>query len=72
MLRKYIVYYFNIYDKKNNKSREYFRVEGHPKLKKPWETSKSGKISIFEKLKQANQFLDNLDRDIIPDSNIQA
>jgi hypothetical protein len=61
MLKKYVVYYFNIYDKKNNKSREYFRVEGHPKLKgKCWETSKSAKVSIFEKLNQANTYVDNL------------
>jgi hypothetical protein len=68
MLRKYIVYYYNIYDKVNNKSREYFRVEGHPKMKpKSWETSKSNAISILDKLAAANKVVDDLDQDIFPE-----
>jgi hypothetical protein len=55
MLRKYVVYYYNVYNKEQNKSREYFRVEGHPKHKKSWETTKSGKVTILEKLAMANQ-----------------
>jgi hypothetical protein len=66
MLKKYVVYYYNVYDKKNNKSREYFRVEGHPKLKKFWETTKSGEVSILEKLQQANKVIDDLELDIFP------
>jgi len=61
MLKKYVVYYFNIYNKNTNKSREYFRVECHPKSQKTWETTKSGKVSIFEKLKQANLMVEKLD-----------
>lgn len=61
MLRKYVVYYYNIYNKEKNKSREYFRVEGHPKQIKCWETSKSGKITIFEKLTSANNKVEELD-----------
>jgi len=61
MLRKYVVYYYNLYNKEKNKYREYFRVEGHPKQTKPWETSKSGKITIFEKLTAANNKVLELD-----------
>jgi hypothetical protein len=41
--------------------REYFKVEAHPKLNKPWITSKSVKISLIEKLNDANQVVDDLD-----------
>jgi len=62
MLKPYVFYYFNIYDSKKNKSRDFFRVEGHPKQNgKKWETSKSGKVSILEKLNQANQYAEILD-----------
>lgn len=66
MLRKYVVYYHSVYDKSNNKSREYFRVDGHPKLDKPWESSKSGQVSILDKLAQANKVVDDLELDIYP------
>ena len=68
MLKKYVVYYYNIYDKKNNKSREYFSVEGHPKLEKRWESSKSCEISIIDKLNQANKVVDDLENNIFPTS----
>ena len=61
MLRKYVVYYYNIYNKEKNKSREYFRVEGHPNQTNNWETTKSGKVTIFEKLAMANQKVIELD-----------
>lgn len=67
MLRKHVVYYYNVYNKENNLSREYFRVEGHPKLKKNWETTKSEKVSIMEKLQQANKVVDDLENDIYPE-----
>jgi hypothetical protein len=41
--------------------REYFKVEAHPKLNKPWISSKSVKISLIEKLNDANQVVDGLD-----------
>jgi hypothetical protein len=66
MLKKYVVYYYNVYDKRNNKAREYFRVEGHPKLKKSWETTKSCEVSIIEKLRQANKVIEDLENDIYP------
>jgi hypothetical protein len=67
MLRKHVVYYYNVYNKEKNLSRHYFRVENHPKLKKNWETTKSEKVSIMEKLQQANKVVDDLDNDIYPE-----
>jgi inner membrane protein involved in colicin E2 resistance len=67
MLRKYVVYYHNVYNKEKNLSREYFRVEKHPKLEKIWETTKSEKVSIMEKLQQANKIVDDLENDIYPE-----
>jgi hypothetical protein len=67
MMRKYVVYYYNVYNKEKNLSREYFRVEGHPKLEKIWETTKSEKVSITEKLQQANKIVDDLENDIYPE-----
>lgn len=69
MMRKYVVYYYNVYNKEKNLSREYFRVEGHPKLEKIWETTKSEKVSIMEKLQQANKVVDDLENDIYPEKN---
>jgi len=69
MLRKYVVYYHNVYNKEKKLSREYFRVEKHPKLQKIWETTKSEKVSIMEKLRQANKVVDDLENDIYPEKN---
>jgi hypothetical protein len=66
MLRKYVVYYSEIYDQKSGKMREFFKVEKHPKLQKPWMSSKSGKVSTLEKLEQANKVVDNLENDSYP------
>jgi hypothetical protein len=67
MMRKYVVYYHNVYNKEKNLSREYFRVEKHPKMEKIWETTKSEKVSIMEKLQQANKVVDDLENDIYPE-----
>ena len=63
MMKKYVVYYREMTYLKNGKQqpREYFKVEAHPKLNKPWVTSKSVKISLIEKLNDANTFVDDLD-----------
>lgn len=63
MMKKYVVYYREMTYLKDGKQqpREYFKVEAHPKLNKPWITSKSVKISLIEKLNDANQFVDDLD-----------
>ena len=63
MMKKYVVYYREMTYLKGGKQqpREYFKVEAHPKLNKPWITSKSVKIPLLEKLKDANQIVDDLD-----------
>ena len=63
MMKKYVVYYREMTYLKGGKQqpREYFKVEAHPKLNKPWFTSKSVKIPLLEKLKDANQVVDDLD-----------
>jgi hypothetical protein len=52
--------------------REFFKVEKHPKLQKPWMSSKSCKTSTFEKLEQANTVVDNLENDIYPSESEDA
>ncbi len=63
MMKKYVVYYRETIKHKSGKQlmREYFKVESHPKLSKPWVTSKSTKITVLEKLEHANQFVTELD-----------
>jgi hypothetical protein len=52
--------------------REFFKVEKHPKLQKPWMSSKSCKTSTLEKLEQANKVVDNLENDIYPSDSEDA
>lgn len=59
-LPKYIVYYKEKYGTGEN-TREYFKIEKHPKQEKHWMTSKSCKVTIHEKLKQAKQKLCDFD-----------
>jgi hypothetical protein len=63
MMKKFVVYYREMMYLKNGKRmpREYFKVESHPRLNKPWVSSKSMKISIIEKLNDANQVVDDLE-----------
>ena len=65
-MNKYVVYYKEIYDKKNDKAREFFKVEKHPKLDKIWIGSKSEKVHIKDKLDQANKVVKDLENDIYP------
>jgi len=69
MLKKYVYYNRELYNKEKTKEREFFRVE-HPKLDKHWCTTKSTKISIQEKLAQANKVVDDLENDIYPVKNV--
>ena len=72
MMKKYVVYYREFVNLKNGKrvSREYFKVESHPKLSRPWVSSKSGKISLHEKLESANQVVLDLEKkDTLCDSH---
>lgn len=68
MLKKYVVYYKDYADKEKTILREYFRVEKHPKMDKIWSTSKSNKLSIQEKLEQANKVVDDLENNIYPNN----
>ena len=66
MMNKYVVYYHEYTDKEKTKSREYFKIETHPKLDKIWIGTKSNKVSIQEKLKQINKIVDDLENNIYP------
>jgi hypothetical protein len=69
MLKKYVVYYQEWLDTEHTKQREFFKVEKHPKLDKPWATTKSNKSSIQEKLAEANKVVDDLETDIYPNKD---
>jgi|688.fasta_scaffold204838_2 hypothetical protein len=69
MMKKYVVYYDEYIDKEKTKHREFFKVEKHPKLHKPWITSKSNKVSLLEKLASANKVVDDLEKNIYPIGN---
>jgi hypothetical protein len=75
MMKKYVVYYRETFETKNGKphTREYFKVEAHPKLTersvKPWIGTKSGKVTLIEKLNDANQIVVDLEADIYPSSH---
>jgi hypothetical protein len=62
MMKKYVYYCHEWRDKEKTKEREFFRVEKHPKIIKPWSTSKSTIISIKDKLEQANKYVEELDK----------
>ena len=68
MMKKYVVYYREMMLLKNGKSqpREYFKVESHPKLPRPWVSSKSTKIPLIEKLNDANQVVAGLENTVDP------
>ena len=63
VLPKYVLYRKEIYDKENNSQREFFIVT-HPNLEKPWETTKSNKISIHDKLKYAKAKIELIENKI--------
>ena len=60
MMKKYVVYYHEWLNPEKTRSREYFKIEKHPKLEKIWVGTKSNKISILEKLELANKMIDEL------------
>ena len=63
-LPKYAVYRKEILDKDTGNFREYFYICNHPDLDKNWETTKSQKVTIREKLKQVKLKLQELNGDI--------
>ena len=72
MMKKYVVYYFEYLDKDHTRSREFFKVETHPKLEKPWMTSKSEKVSLLQKLEAANKVVSDLEKGIFPEDTVPA
>jgi hypothetical protein len=60
MMAKYVCYYHEFLNKEETRSREYFKIEKHPKLEKIWIGTKSNKITIQEKLNQINKIVENL------------
>ena len=71
MMRKYVNYYHEYVNKEQTKSREFFKVEKHPKLTKIWIGTKSNKITILEKLATINKVVDDLENDIFPSKNVK-
>lgn len=69
MMKKYVIYYNEWLNKEHTKKREFFKIEKHPKLDKPWSTTKSNKVTIQEKLNQANKVAEDLDNDIYPEKD---
>jgi len=66
MMKKYVVYYHEWLNKEHTKERDFFKVEKHPKLDKHWIGTKSGKVTILEKLEQVNKVVEDLEKDIYP------
>jgi hypothetical protein len=60
-LPKYVVYYHEWLDKEKTKSREYFKIEKHPKQNKIWIGTKSNKVTIQKKLQEAKKNLAEID-----------
>lgn len=68
MMPKYITYNVNVWDKEKNKTRDFFRIEGHPIQSKVWDGSKSSKVSILDKLEKAKEVLSEMDNGNLPKS----
>jgi hypothetical protein len=67
-LPKYVTYNVNVWDKEKNKTRDFFRIEGHPLISpRIWESSKSMNVSIEDKLNSTIEMLKNLDNGIVPE-----
>ena len=67
-LPKYIVYRKEILNKINGRYREYFYICNHPKLKR-WDTPKSNKLTIQDKLNIAIKKIEKLDNNIEESDN---
>ena len=62
MMKKYVIYYHEYLNPERTRSREFFKIEKHPKLKKIWIGTKSNKVSLLDKLKQVNKVVEELDK----------
>lgn len=72
MMKKYVVYYSECYNKEKNLYREFFKIEKHPKLDKPYIGSKSNAISLKDKLQIVNKIVEDLDNNNINSEGIDA
>ena len=72
MMKKYVVYYREWIDRQHSREREYFKIEKHPDLKKGWTSSKSCKVTIFDKLVAANKIIDDLEEKKIKEMEEKA
>ncbi len=66
MMAKYVCYYHEFLNSEETRSREFFKIEKHPKLNKIWIGTKSNKVSIQEKLNQVNKIIEDIEKDIYP------
>ena len=64
MIPKYVVYYKECYNKEKQLFREFFKIEKHPKIKKPINSSKSNKFTILQKLEEIKKKLYNIENNI--------
>jgi hypothetical protein len=71
MMKCFVSYYHEWLNTEHTKSREFFKVE-HPKLEKPWMTSKSEKVPLLQKLEHANKVVTDLEKGIFPDATSSA
>ena len=62
MMPKYVVYYNECYNKEKGLFRDFFKIEKHPKIKKPIIGTKSKKYTIEQKLNQIKEKLKILDQ----------
>ena len=72
MMKKYVVYYSECYNKEKNLYREFFKIEKHPKLDKTYIGSKSNAISLKDKLQIVNKIVEDLDNNNINSEGIDA
>ena len=71
MIPKYVGYYKECYNCEKKLYREFFKIEKHPlqKKNKVYISSKSNKLTIFEKLEQIKKILENLNNEQENDEN---
>ena len=69
MMKKYVIYYHEYLNPEKTRSREFFKIEKHPKLEKIWIGTKSNKVSLQDKLKQVNKVVEELEKKDNPINN---
>lgn len=66
MIPKYVIYVKEVYNKEKNLSRDYFRIDGHPRLGKSHDGIKSMKKTIIQKLEEIRKVIHDLDNNVLP------